>query len=163
MRKVKKFVKNYTNQPNPYPTLTRILTLILTLTLTPAKADPCQDLINRLVKPPPAIAILDTPRGYHILDPKERYETVKTYRQDLRQISELLGKYISLRKQTEEINAYLGWQWERVKAGVEYKKDIWKEQIRENQTRAELKNIERQLILIGATPKELDLCYKTAK
>lgn len=159
---MRKFVKNYTNQPSPYPTLI-ILTLTLTLTLTPAKADPCQDLINRLVKPPPAIAILDTRQGYRLIDPKERYEILKTYRQDIRQISELLGKYISLRKQTEEINSYLSWQWERVKAGVEYKKDIWKEQIRENQTRAELKNMERQLFLLGATPKELDLCYKTAK
>ncbi|MEM0370866.1 MAG: hypothetical protein QXE80_09250 [Pyrobaculum sp.] len=157
---MRKFVKNYTNKP----TLTLTLTLILTLTLTlPSQADPCQDLINRLVKPPPAIAILDTPRGYRLLDPKERYEILKTYRQDIRQISELLGKYISLRKQTEEINAYLSWQWQRVNAGVEYKKDIWKEQIRENQTRAELKNIERQLLLLGATPKELDLCYKTAR
>ncbi len=160
MRKFKKFVKNYTNQP----TLTLTLTLILTLTLTlPTKADPCQDLINRLVQPPPAIAIIDTRQGYRLIDPKERYETLKTYRQDIKQITELLGKYISLRKQTEEINSYLSWQWERVKAGVEYKKDIWKEQIRENQTRAELKNIERQLLLLGATPQDLDLCYKTAR
>lgn len=160
MRKFKKFVKNYTNQPSPYPTL--ILTLTLTLTL-PTQADPCQDLINRLVQPPPAIAILETRQGYRLIDPKERYEIIKTYRQDLKQISELLGKYISLRKQTEEINSYLSWQWQRVNAGVEYKKDIWKEEIRENQTRAELKNIERQLLLLGATPKELDLCYKTTR
>ncbi len=155
MRKFKKFVKNYTNP----------ITLTLTLTMTPltTQADPCQDLINRLVKPPPAVAIIDTQRGYRLIDPKERYEILKTYRQDIRQITELLGKYISLRKQTEEINAYLGWEWERVKVGVEYKKDIWREQIKENQTRAELKNVERQLLLLGATPKDLDLCYKTAK
>ncbi|MEM2947140.1 MAG: hypothetical protein QXN96_02745 [Candidatus Bathyarchaeia archaeon] len=158
MRKVKKFVKNYTNQPSPYPTLILILTLTLTLTI-PTQADPCQDIINRLVKPPPAIAILDTRQGYRLIDPKERYEIISKYQQDIKQISELLGKYIALRKQTEEINAYLNWQWQRVSAGMEYKKDIWKEQIRENQTRAELKNVERQLLLLGATPKELDLCY----
>lgn len=140
----------------------KVAQLIL-LTLSPllfSFTDPCQEIVLKTVKPPPAIHILNEKGDYAILDNKEKYELTKQYREEILKITDLLGKYIQLRKESEEIEAFLNWQWQRVRAGIEYKKDIWKEQIELNQRRAQLQNIETQLLLLGINKKDLEKCYR---
>lgn len=88
---------------------------------------------------------------------------MRDYREAVLKLSNILGQYIQLRRQAEEIGVYLSWQWQRVSAGIEYKKDIWKQQIDLNKQVSELRNIETQLILLGITPTDLDLCYQTRR
>ena len=55
---------------------------------------------------------------------------------------------------------YLQWQWQRVEEGIEYRKDIWKEEIKLKQIEGELKALTSLLIASGIPQKLLDQCYK---
>lgn len=137
--------------------------LLVLLSPLIAFADPCNDIVHKVIKPPPAVRMLDSPQSYALIDAKERYELMKAYRQDIQKLSELLGKYIQLRKYTEETNAFLGWKWKRVEVGIEYKKDVWKEQIEQRKITTELLNIQRQLLMLGVSPADLEACYKASR
>jgi hypothetical protein len=125
-----------------------------------ALADPCQDIVFKIVKPPPAVKLLLEGRNTYYVDAKERQELLSQFRRDSQQVVELISKYIETRRRVEEIKKYLSWQWGRVEVGVEYKKDIWRQQIELTAHEQELKGIERQLLLLGATKRDLEACYK---
>jgi len=137
--------------------------LLILLMLPTLNLAICLELIYKLTNPPPAIQIIQ--KGgkleYNLIDPKERQKLLTEYRKETEKIYELLTEYITKRKELEEYRKYLGWQWERVKIGIEYKKDIWKEQIEFNKEQQKLQAIEMQLILYGATREDLEKCYQT--
>ncbi len=150
-------------KPRTKKTLTTILTALLTTTTTQAQTNYCQQIVIKISKPPPAIRILNEQGDYALLDPKEKAQLQKEYIDTIQKITDIIGQYIQLRKQTEEIKEYLRWQWKRVEAGIEYKKDIWKQQIELNKITTQLKNIEKQLQIYGITKQEIEQCYKETK
>jgi len=123
----------------------------------------CFELIQKLTNPPPAIQIIQKngKLNYELIDPRERQTLITNYRKETEKIYELLTEYITKRKELEEIERYLSWQWKRVEIGIEYRKDIWKEQIQHNKERQKLKSIELQLLLYGATQEDLERCYQS--
>ena len=140
-----------------------MLLLFLLLSFSFSLGNECQELITKVIKPPPAIRILNQQGDFQLLDPKETYELQRQYIQEILRLTDLLGRYIQLRRESEEIAEYLQWQWRRVEAGIEYKKDIWRQQIDLNRNITELKNIELQLFLLGVSPYDLDRCYKSKR
>lgn len=158
--KMKKLVKNLTN----YLTLTLTLFFTLSLPIPATATDPCQMIVIKAVKPPPAVKILNEIGDHTLLDPKEKFELTRQYREAILKLTDLLGKYIELRQKAEKTRPYLSWQWERVKAGIEYKKDIWEKEIKELlPAQAELRNIERQLLMLGISQADLDACYRASR
>ncbi|MEN2985495.1 MAG: hypothetical protein ABDH16_02375 [Thermodesulfovibrionaceae bacterium] len=135
-----------------------VLIFILIFASSCFAQDVCGDLVIKVVKPVPAMV------DGKLLDAKEKFEYATKYIDTVSKVTKLLGEYLQLRKEIDEKGAYYGWQWKRVEAGVEYKRDIWKEYIKDYTVlKAQFKNIERQLISLGITQQELDLCYKQSK
>jgi hypothetical protein len=120
--------------------------------------DYCTNIILQLVKPIPAM------QDGRLLDARERFEFSARYIEAYNKVSNLLTEYLQLRQEVEEKGGYFGWQWKRVDAGIEYKREIWKEQIRDYlPTKTKMKALEKQLTSLGVTQKELDLCYKSLR
>jgi hypothetical protein len=98
--------------------------------------------------------------NYRLLDKRERLERQKEYIKSLNYASNTLSKYLMLRKEIEEKEKFLKWQWERVEYGIEYKRDIWEEQIKLEIKKAQLKAMHNYFIAIGISKKLLDKCYR---
>ena len=160
----------------PKITLSFLLLPFMTL------ADPCTQIVQKIApKRPTPITIkaylkaqkdiqgkstLDSPVNAGIkievplYDPKEKFQLQKEYLQSLNFARKLLADYLSLRYEVEEMKKYIKWQWKRVQAGIEYRKDIWKEQIQLKQKQGQLQALKTLLISAGVKEKELEKCYK---
>ena len=120
--------------------------------------DICSNIIFRIVPPIPAM------QNGRLLDARERFELSARYVEVYNKVSNLLSDYLQLKMEIEEKGGYFNWQWKRVDAGIEYKREIWKEQIKEYlPVKAKMNAIEKQLSALGITQKELDLCYKSLR
>jgi hypothetical protein len=120
--------------------------------------DYCANIIFRIVPPIPAM------QNGRLLDARERFELSARHVEVYDKVNNLLSDYLQLRMEIEEKGNYFNWQWKRVDAGIEYKRDIWKEQIKEYlPVKAKMNAIEKQLSALGITQKELDLCYKSLR
>ena len=95
-----------------------------------------------------------------LYDPRERWKVQKEYLRALDFARRLIADYIKLRYEVEEMKKYLAWQWRRVEEGIEYRKDIWREEIRLKQIEGELKALTALLIASGIPQDLLDKCYK---
>ncbi len=73
----------------------------------------------------------------------------------------MLSEYLSLRHEVEEKRQYIKWMWKRVEAGIEYRRDVWKEEIRLKQREGELKALTALLLSAGISKKLLDACYES--
>jgi len=95
-----------------------------------------------------------------IYDTREKLERQKEYLKSLNFARRLIADYIKLRYEVEEMKKYIAWQWQRVEAGIEYRKHIWKEEIKLKQKKGELKALTSLLIASGIPKNLLDKCYK---
>lgn len=135
-----------------------ILLIVLLFASNCFAQDVCSDIVVKVVKPVPAMV------DGKLLDAKEKFEYATKYVDAVTKITKLLGEYLQLRKDIDEKGTYYSWQWKRVEAGIEYKREIWKDYIKDYSVlKAQLKNIERQLTSLGISQQELDLCYKQSK
>jgi hypothetical protein len=137
-----------------------ILIVLLILFIAPQvqAQDYCSNIIFRIVPPIPAM------QNGRLLDARERFELSARHVEVYDKVNNLLSDYLQLRMEIEEKGNYFNWQWKRVDAGIEYKRDIWKEQIKEYlPVKAKMNAIEKQLSALGITQKELDLCYKSLR
>jgi hypothetical protein len=146
------------------------------------KPSPCITIITRLApKPPPfnlsIIAYSQTQKditgtSYYtapvhvgiradipLLDTRELYERQLRHLSNLQNAQALLSQYLSLRAETEELSNFLSWMNARVELGIEYKRDVWREEIILKQKLATLKAIESFFHTFGITKKELDECF----
>jgi len=157
-----------------------IALILITLSLT--KANPCLQIVKKLAPRPPrdyritayikaqkdiqGQSQLEAPVNAGIkieiplYDARERYELQQKHIKNLDYARRLLADYLALRYEVEEMKKYISWQWQRVKAGIEYRKDIWKEHIKLKQKQGSLHALELLLISAGITKKQINLCYK---
>lgn len=112
--------------------------------------DICQSIISRFLYPVPAVA-----------DNKEALDFQKRNIDIVDRVSKYLEDYITTRRELENKSQYINWQWQRVEAGIEYKKDIWKEDIGVKKLSAKLRAIILRLQSLGVSQKELDACYRS--
>ena len=96
-----------------------------------------------------------------LLDPKEKYQLLKERLRNIQYAYRTINQYLTLKAKVEEEEKYIKWQWERVKAGIEYKKDIWEKQIKYKQDLAQLKAIEIYFTALGISKNTLENCYKS--
>ncbi len=159
-----------------------ILIYLLIGTAT-AIADPCTKIVQKLTPTPPALMFsikgyaqyqqditgqsqytAPTHAGIRIdvplYDPREKWEMKKEYLRALDFARRILANYLKLRYEVEEMKKYLTWQWQRVQEGIEYRKDVWKEEIQLKQKQGQLKALEVLLTSSGITKKELRECYE---
>jgi hypothetical protein len=94
-----------------------------------------------------------------IIDQKEELERLKDYLNRLNSARELLSNYLTLRREVEAWEKYLLWRKKRVCAGVEYLKDLWRNNIDIEIKKEELKALEVQLCVLGVPKCWLDRCY----
>ena len=157
--------------------------LYLLAGITLALDNPCVKIINTLAPQPPALAYrinaylqaqkditgkstytAPTHAGIRLeiplIDKRETWELKKEYLRALQRAKDLLSEYLSLRQQVEEEGKYYSWQWQRVVAGIEYKKEIWKNYIQHLQKISQLKAVESTLRASGISKKTLDACYR---
>lgn len=135
-----------------------ILLIVLIFISNCYAQDTCSDLVLKVVKPIPAMV-----NGKY-LDAREKHELAMKYNEALTKVAKLVGDYIQIRKELDEKGAYYHWQWKRVEEGIEYKREVWRDYIKDYSVlRAHLRNIERQLTSLGISQQELDLCYKQSK
>ncbi len=95
-----------------------------------------------------------------LLDKKEQLQVLKENLRNLQYAYKTLNQYLTLKAKVEEQKKYLKWQLKRVEAGIEYKKDIWKEEIKYKQDLAHLKTLEIYFQTLGISRKILESCYK---
>ncbi|MCI4458840.1 MAG: hypothetical protein JHC21_04410 [Thermocrinis sp.] len=98
-----------------------------------------------------------------ILDTRELYERQLRHLSNLQNAQNLLSQYLSLRAETEELSNFLEWMNIRVEYGIEYKKDVWQQEIALKQKIATLKSLESFFHAYGITKKELDECFYSSK
>jgi len=150
------------------------------------KPSPCVAILNRLApKPPPfnlsIYAYTQTQKdiigtSYYtspvhvglradipLLDTRELYERQLRHLSNLQNAQALLSQYLSLRAETEEMSNFLAWMNARVELGIEYKRDVWREEIILRQKEALLKSLESFFNAYGITKKELDECFYSSK
>lgn len=95
-----------------------------------------------------------------LYDPREKWQIKERYLRSLNFARRLLADYLSLRYEVEEMKQFLKWMWKRVDAGIEYRRDVWKEEIKLKQKEGELKALTALLLSAGIKQKELDRCYE---
>jgi len=95
-----------------------------------------------------------------LYDARERWEMKKEYIRALDFARRILANYLKLRYEVEEMKKYISWQWQRVEEGIEYRKDIWKEEIKLKQKEGELKALTALLLASGVSKELLDRCYE---
>jgi len=95
-----------------------------------------------------------------LIDQKEELERLKDYQQRLSTARELLSNYLTLRREIEAWEKYLLWRKKRVCAGVEYLKDLWRDNIDIEIKKEELKALEVELCALGIPKEWLNSCYK---
>jgi hypothetical protein len=95
-----------------------------------------------------------------LLDTRELYERQLRHIANLQNAQALLSQYLSLRTEVEELRNFLYWMNLRVEFGIEYKKDVWQQEIVLRQKEATLKALESFFFAYGITREELDRCYK---
>ena len=158
-----------------------LIYLLVGITLT--SANPCVKIINTLAPQPPALIYrlnayiqaqkditgkstytAPTHAGIRLeiplLDKRETWELKRDYLRALQRAKDLLSEYLSLREQVEEEEKYYSWQWQRVVAGIEYKKEIWKNYIQHLTKVSQLKAVESALLSSGIQKKTLEACYR---
>ncbi len=97
-----------------------------------------------------------------LYDPREKWQMKKEHIRALDFARRLLAQYLALKYEVEEMKKYLTWQWKRVQAGIEYRKDVWKEEITLKQKQGELKALTALLMSAGIKEKDLRKCYESA-
>jgi hypothetical protein len=95
-----------------------------------------------------------------LLDTRELYERQLRHIANLQNAQAILSQYLSLRTEVEELRNFLYWMKLRVEFGIEYKKDVWQQEIVLKQKEAVLKALESFFYAYGITREELDRCYK---
>ena len=95
-----------------------------------------------------------------LYDARERWQMKKEYIRALDFARRILANYLKLRYEVEEMRKYVKWQWQRVQAGIEYRKDIWKEEIKLKQLEGELKALTSLLVASGVSEELLGECYE---
>jgi len=95
-----------------------------------------------------------------LLDTRELYERQLRHIANLQNAQAILSQYLSLRTEVEELRNFLYWMNLRVEFGIEYKKDVWQQEIVLKQKEAVLKALESFFYAYGITREELDRCYK---
>jgi hypothetical protein len=147
------------------------------------KPSPCVAIITRLAPTPPPFNIsihayaqtqkdiigttihtapvhagvrLDIP----LLDTRELYERQLRHLANLQNAQAVLSNYLALRTEVEELRKFLNWMNLRVEYGIEYKKDVWQQEIGLRQKEALLKALESFFFAYRITREELDRCYK---
>lgn len=95
-----------------------------------------------------------------LLDTRELYERKLRHLASLQNAQNLLSQYLALRTEVEELRKFLNWMKLRVEYGIEYKKDVWQQEIGLRQREAALKALESFFFAYGITREELDRCYK---
>jgi hypothetical protein len=147
------------------------------------KPSPCVAIIKRLAPTPPPFKIsihayaqtqkdiigtttytapvhagvrLDIP----LLDTRELYERQLRHLASLQNAQAILSNYLALRTEVEELRKFLHWMNLRVEYGIEYKKDVWQQEIVLKQKEAALKALESFFFAYGITREELDRCYR---
>ena len=95
-----------------------------------------------------------------LLDPRERLERQREYVRALDFARRLLADYLKLRYEVEEMKRFVQWQWARVEAGIEYRKDVWKEEVALKQKEGELKALTALLLSAGIPKELLQRCYE---
>jgi len=147
------------------------------------KPSPCVAIITRLAPTPPPFNIsihayaqtqkdiigtstytapvhagvrLDIP----LLDTREIYERQLRHLANLQNAQAILSQYLNLRTEIEELRKFLNWMNLRVEFGIEYKRDVWQQEIVLRQKEAQLKALESFFFAYGITREELDRCYK---
>jgi hypothetical protein len=147
------------------------------------KPSPCVAIITRLAPTPPPFNISIhayaqtqkdiTGTSYYtapvhvgiradipLLDTRELYERQLRHIANLQNAQAILSQYLSLRTEVEELRNFLYWMNLRVEFGIEYKKDVWQQEIVLRQKEATLKALESFFFAYGITREELDRCYK---
>jgi hypothetical protein len=147
------------------------------------KPSPCVAIITRLAPTPPPFNLsihayaqtqkdisgtstytapvhagvrLDIP----LLDTREQYERQLRHIANLQNAQAILSNYLALRSEVEELRNFLYWMNLRVEYGIEYRRDVWREEIVLKQKEGSLKALESFFFAYGITKKELDECYK---
>jgi len=95
-----------------------------------------------------------------LLDKKEQLQVLKENLRNIQYAYKIVSQYLTLKTKIEEQQKYINWQWQRVKAGIEYKKDIWQKQIKYKEDLAKLKALEIFFKAIGISKQTLENCYK---
>jgi len=95
-----------------------------------------------------------------ILDTRELYERQLRHIANLQNAQAILSQYLNLRTEIEELRNFLYWMNLRVEYGIEYKKDVWREEIVLKQKESVLKALESFFYAYGITKEELERCYK---
>jgi hypothetical protein len=95
-----------------------------------------------------------------ILDTRELYERQLRHIANLQNAQAMLSQYLALRSEVEELRNFLYWMNLRVDYGIEYKRDVWQQEIVLKQKEALLKALESFFYAYGITKEELDRCYK---
>jgi hypothetical protein len=149
----------------------------------PKKPSPCVAIITRLAPTPPPFnisihAYAQTQKDISgtslytapvhvgiradipLLDTRELYERQLRHITALQNAQVILSQYLNLRTEVEELRSFLNWMNLRVEFGIEYKKDVWRQEIELRQKEALLKALESFFFAYGITREELDRCYK---
>jgi hypothetical protein len=129
------------------------------------KPSPCVAIITRLAPPPPPVnfsinAYAQTQKDItgtttytapvHVgiradiplLDTRELYERQLRHLANLQNAQVMLSQYLALRSEVEELRNFLYWMNLRVDYGIEYKRDVWREEIVLRQKEGSLKALE---------------------
>jgi len=147
------------------------------------KPSPCVAIITRLAPPPPPFNIsihayaqtqkdiigtstytapvhVGIRADIPLLDTRELYERQLRHISNLQNAQAILSQYLNLRTEIEELRKFLNWMNLRVEFGIEYKKDVWQQEIVLKQKEAVLKALESFFYAYGITREELERCYK---
>lgn len=102
---------------------------------------------------------------FSIFDERERYEKQKRYWERLKFVTDMLYQYLALKTEIEETQKYIQWQWERVKHGIEYKKDVWPLEIKLLMKKEKLRALVLFFKSVGIEEELLEKCwgYKSKK
>jgi len=84
-----------------------------------------------------------------ILDTRELYERQIRHIANLQNAQAILSQYLNLRTEIEELRNFLSWMNLRVEFGIEYKKDVWQQEIVLKQKEAVLKVLESFFFAYG--------------
>ena len=96
-------------------------------------------------------------------DKRERYEKQKRYWERVKFITDMLHEYLALRTEIEEMQKYVQWKWERVKYGIEYKKDVWLLEIDLCMKKEKLRAIVLFFKNVGIEEELLEKCWRYKK
>jgi len=110
--------------------------------------------------------VLTEPKAYiglrftmPIIDRAEEYRRKIQRYKDLSTAQRTLSQYLELRQEVEDGQKILEWKYKRVKAGVEYLKNVLPEEKELNIKKQRLKTLEEYLTMF-VSKEQLDRCYK---